>query len=145
MSSSKLKQIKQIVRDHDVRDPNGAMLAIEKVIKGSIFEPKKEKPVFSIRVFNQGPVIKVSLDGIKKVKPVHVIAAQNAIKDFVAEKIAEGKDDCDCPKCVARRAVEASNKQNAEKPIADFAEFIDSLTAAGLNPIVLDNDEGGAK
>ena len=134
MSSSKLKQIKQIVRDHDVRDPNGAMLAIEKVIKGSIFEPKKEKPVFKVEVFDQGEVIKVDVSGLRTAKPKHVKCAVKAIKQFIAEK----QKDCDCPACQAERAAKTGEPEQGDA--ASFDHFIDGLKAAGLNPIVLGVD-----
>ena len=133
MSSSKLKQIKQIVRDHDVRDPNGAMLAIEKVLDAKS-PTKKQKPVFKVEVFDQGEVIKVDVSGLRTAKPKHVKCAVKAIKQFIAEK----QKDCDCPACQAERAAKTGEPEQGDA--ASFDHFIDGLKAAGLNPIVLGVD-----
>ena len=51
MSISRIKQIKRILKDHDVRDPRGALQAIEQVVKQKSTDPRK--PVAVIKVFDQ--------------------------------------------------------------------------------------------
>ena len=51
MSISRIKQIKRILKDHDARDPRGALLAIEQVVAQKNTNPRK--PVAVIKVFDQ--------------------------------------------------------------------------------------------
>ena len=88
MAISKLKQIKQIVKTHPVTDPRGALLAIADVFCQKN-PTKKQKPVFSIDVFDHGDIIEVHLDGVDDVSPCHVRAVRESIKTLVASKVAE--------------------------------------------------------
>lgn len=143
MSSSKLKlkEIKAIVRDFDVRDPKGAMIAIEGVINAEISGTKKQKPVFKVEVFDQGEVIKVDVGGRRTAKPKHVKCAVKAIKQFIAEK----QMDCDCPACQAERAAKTGEPAVQPGDGSKLGELLASLRASGLNPIVFDTTDKDAK
>lgn len=142
MSSSKLKlkEIKAIVRDFDVRDPRGAMFAIEQVLDAEISGTKKQKPVFKVEVFDQGEVIKVDVSGLRTAKPKHVKCAVKAIKQFIAEK----QKDCDCPACQAERAAKTGEQAVQPGDGSELGELLAGLRASGLNPIVLDTTDKDA-
>lgn len=140
MSSSKLKEIKAIVRDFDVRDPRDALFAIEQVLKAKV--TGKQKPVFKVEVFDQGEVLKVDVSGRRTVKPKHTLCAIKAIKQFIAEK----QKGCDCPECQAERAAKTDKPEQDVPFDADgaFNGLIAGLRASGLNPIVLDTRDKDA-
>lgn len=53
MSKSALKQIRSVIEEHDVRDPRGALLAIENILA----QPKAEKPKRYFRIdIGEGPL-----------------------------------------------------------------------------------------
>jgi len=124
MSNSKLKQIKDIVRNFDVRDPRGAMVAIDKILKEKSLAPKQPKPSLSIKVFElAGGEINVSLKGVVGIDPAVVLAARESIDQFGQQEFGDViRDDegnivgfekfgdhkgitqnhdpyCDCPAC----------------------------------------------
>lgn len=139
MSSSKLKEIKAIVRDFDVRDPRGALFAIEQVLKAEV--TGKQKPKFRVSVFDDGPFIRVDVDDLKTAKPRHVKCAVKAITQFITEK----RKDCDSPVCQAERAAKTGEQDVQFDGEAAFAGLIAGLKASGLNPIVLDASDKDAK
>ncbi len=141
MSSSKLKlkEIKAIVRDFDVRDPRDALFAIEQVLKAKV--TGKQKPVFRIDVFDEGDTTKVEFKGGDSVKPRHVKCVLKAIKQFVVEK----QNNCNCPGCQAERADVLGEAQKAQVGDgSELGELLAGLRASGLNPIVLDTRDKDA-
>lgn len=142
MSNSKLKQIKNVVRNFDVRDPRGAMEAIEHILKAESLVPKEPKPVLTIKVFDNGTQIDVNLKHIDAIDPAIVLAAKEAINQFGQsrfgnvihdtdsgeivgfEKFGEHKGikrisdpDCDCPACRLKDVLRAVRVPNVPKAI----------------------------
>jgi len=124
MSNSKLKQIKDVMRNHDVRDPRGAVLAIADILDGESLAPKEPKPSLSIKVFElAGGEINVTLKHAEGIDPAVVLAARESIDQFRQQEfgaiicddegnivgfekfgdhkgITQNNDpDCDCPAC----------------------------------------------
>jgi len=94
MSISRIKQIKRILTNSDVRDPRAALIAIEAIVVAKEAEPaKKLKPVFSIHVYDHGNGdISVALEAKNedKVKPSHGYAAIKALHSY-ADKRAQAE------------------------------------------------------
>src|SRR5574343_306657 len=97
MSIYRIKKIKRIVKDHDVRDPRGALEAIENVLKQAK-EPKAKlpDPVLTLTLTRTG---KSTLACIIKsdhevLKPQHILAAMESLDEFGSEKFGK---DCDDP------------------------------------------------
>ena len=101
MSNSRLKQIKKIVKEHDVRDPRGALAAIEQVLA----QPKEAKdkgptPILKLSLVRTnsavlGCVIKTDPE---QLQPKHVTVAIESLIEFGNEKYgSSGCDDPDCP------------------------------------------------
>ena len=95
MSNSKLKQIKDVVRNFDVRDPNGAMIAIEHILKAKSLAAKQPKPVLTIKVFEQGDEIDVALKHVANIDPSIVLAAKEVIDQFGQNKFGKVIRDAD--------------------------------------------------
>ena len=126
MAISKLKQIKDVVRNFDVRDPTGAMIAIEGILKSKVQRTGRNgfvgKRVLKIEVFDnqERGEMQVDVKGLKTVEPHHILGVKQVIKDILLRKQAEeraesgevgvegsaGDDDCDCPACNLRRALD---------------------------------------
>ena len=106
MTISRIKQIKRILKDADVRDPRGALQGIAAVIA----QPKPEKaepakPAVTIRVFNDprsdGPLgsgVEIAFSR-RSVEPRHLKAAMIAAQKLGDKLFADGEqcDDPDCP------------------------------------------------
>jgi hypothetical protein len=83
MSNSKLEQIKDVMRNHDVRDPRGAVLAIASILDAKSLAPKEPKPSLSIKVFElDGDEIRVTLKRAEGIDPAVVLAARESIDQF---------------------------------------------------------------
>jgi len=88
MSKLKLQQIKDVLRDHDVRDPRGALLAIIAIL-ATKSEVKKGKPVFTLKVFEYSDrAIRIDSKGLQNLQPNHVVAIQHAMIDNVKKRQA---------------------------------------------------------
>ena len=119
MAISKLKQIKRIVKDHPVTDPRGAMLAIEMTLAQKNPE-RKVRPNFRVDVYETDTGFDVKIKGCDGLRPCHAKAAQQAIKDFIAQKgQAEGELDPEHKARIERAATGLSDilaKRNAGAP-----------------------------
>jgi len=124
MAISKLKQIKQIVKDHPVTDPRGALLAIEMTLAQKNPE-RKVRPNFRVDVYETDTGFEVKLFGTEDVTPCQVRAAQQAIKDFIAKKIAEEDAERE-PKEELDPEHKASIERTATKLAALFHKFRDA-------------------
>ena len=127
MSISKLKQIKRIVKNHDVRDPHGAIAAIEEVLA----QPKKPKdkgqtPILQLTLTRTnsailGCVIKTDHE---QLQPKHVTVAIESLIEFGNEKY--GQSECNDPEC----PVHGSN--NTQSTSAELKELFDKITKWNL-------------
>ena len=119
MAISKLKQIKRIVKDHPVTDPRGAMFAIEMTLAQKNPE-RKVRPNFRVDVYETDTGFDVKIKGCDGLRPCHAKAAQQAIKDFIAQKgQAEGELDPEHKARIERAATTLSDifaKLNAGAP-----------------------------
>lgn len=104
MSISRIKQIKRILKEHDVRDPRGALQAIEQVVAQKNIDPRK--PVAVIKVFDQ-PEGKGQLKSQveieyskRRLEPRHLKGAIIATQ-ACGDDIWGGPDEaqCDDPNC----------------------------------------------
>lgn len=99
MGISRIKQIKRILKDHDVRDPRGALQAIEQVVAQKNTDPRK--PVAVIKVFDQpegkGSLkSRVEIEYFKhRLEPRHLKAAIIATKAS-GDDIWGGPDEAQC-------------------------------------------------
>ena len=99
MTIPRIKQIKRILKDHDVRDPRGALQAIEEVLKQK--KPAAEKPT--------KPLINMTLDRVgnkttctiefdrEKLKPGNVVKAIDLLQQFGSDVFGGEWDDPDRP------------------------------------------------
>jgi hypothetical protein len=99
MTISRIKQIKRIIAEHDVRDPRGALFAIEEVLKQK--KPKAEaqaKPLFNMTLDRVGnkTVCTIQFDR-EKLKPGHVVKAIDLLNEFGSDVFGGECDDPDCP------------------------------------------------
>ena len=93
--SRKLKEIRRILTEHDVRDPRGALVAIEVALNSKNPNPvKKVKPLITATLTQtgngQGEVEVVTAEGFG---PKHLIALVESLNHFGNEKFGE------CPGC----------------------------------------------
>ena len=95
MSNSKLKQIKDVVRNFDVRDPRAAIVAIADIINAKSLAAKQPKPVLTIKVFEQGDEIDVALKHVANIDPSIVLAAKEVIDQFGQNKFGKLIRDAD--------------------------------------------------
>lgn len=106
MAISPIKQIKRILKDHDVRDPRGALNAIEQVIElAQHSKQSKPKPVASIRVFDN-PVSEKPLKSVvvidyddKRIEPRHLIASIRLSRELGDNLFGNPGKKCDDPNC----------------------------------------------
>lgn len=99
MSISRIKQIKRILKEHDVRDPRGALAAIEQVA----FQPKAEKPeqVEPLLTLTMTRTGKNTMEAAvrfdkENLQPRHVTKAIESLQDFGNDVFGECNDP-DCP------------------------------------------------
>lgn len=98
--SIKLKQIAAILANHDVRDPRGALLAIEKVVaQPKAKKPKAPKPLLQLALVKTGPktgtvTVKFDRDNLK---PSHVVKVIESLEQFGSDTF--GDEQCDDPNC----------------------------------------------
>lgn len=133
MAISKLKQIKRIIKDHPVTDPRGAMLAIETVVEQENPE-RKVRPNFRVDVFETDDGFDVKIKGCDDLRPCHVKAAQQAIKDFIAKKIAEQ----DAERGQAEGELDPEHKARIERAATILSNSFAKLNAGA--PKVTDTD-----
>lgn len=112
MSISRIKQIKRILKDHDARDPRGAILAIIDVIEQPKAKPKAKinpdltpKPVATIRVFDNPKgnkalksVVAIDYNG-EQIEPRHLAAAFTATRELGDELFGGDGEKCEDPNC----------------------------------------------
>ena len=111
MTISRIKQIKRILKNADVRDPRGALQAIAAVIvqskpeKAADQQVQPTKPAVTIRVFNDprsdGPLgcgVEIAFSR-RSIEPRHLKAAMIAAQQLGDKLYADGEqcDDPDCP------------------------------------------------
>ena len=101
MSTSRIKQIKRILKDHDVRDPRGALKAIEQVVE----QPKAEQPTEGNKPLLQMVLVKtgdnklnvaVKFDN-KNLTAGHLAKVIDAMNEFGNDVFGSECDDPDCP------------------------------------------------
>lgn len=103
MSISRIRQIKRILKEQDVRDPRGTVAAIAQVV--ATVPPKNgNSKVAVIEVRNEpsgtGPLKTEVTIGFSKsrLEPRHLIAVTLAIKD-AGDKLFSGDGECNDPAC----------------------------------------------
>jgi hypothetical protein len=99
MTISRIKQIKRILAEHDVRDPRGALQAIATVVEQK--KPAAEKP--------PKPLFNMTLDRVgnkttctiqfdrEKLEPGHVVKGIDLLNKFGSDVFGGECDDPDCP------------------------------------------------
>jgi hypothetical protein len=92
--SLKLKEIKRILKEHDVRDPRGALQAIEGVINTERGYPK---PIFKLEVIDHGDRGECRYKSGKDIEPKHLGLAIDTIRDLAVKKAKERGDECKPP------------------------------------------------
>ena len=90
MSNSRIKQIKQVLANHDVRDPHSTLASIELILAKK--SEKKAKPVLTVKVFEQIKGNEVTLDCMllgdeEKVKAMHVRVIVDTLKSYAEKRI----------------------------------------------------------
>lgn len=93
--SRKLKEIRRILTEHDVRDPRGALVAVEQTLNSKNPNPvKKVKPLITASLTKtgngQGEVAVVTAEGFG---PKHLVTLIDTLGEFGNEKFGE------CPGC----------------------------------------------
>ena len=116
MSNSKLKQIKDVVRNFDVRDPRAAIVAIADIINAKSLAAKQPKPVLTIKVFEQGDEIDVALKHVANIDPSIVLAAKEVIDQFGQNKFGKVIRDADSGELVG---FEKFGEHNGIRHISD--------------------------
>lgn len=105
MSISRIKQIKRILKEHDVRDPRGALNAIEQVVKQPKSIPLTEadkpaaEPLLQLALVRTGPktvtvTVKFDRDNLA---PRHVVKVIESLEQFGSDTF--GGEQCDDPNC----------------------------------------------
>ena len=119
MSISRIKQIKRILKEHDVRDPRGALQAIEQVVK----QPKAEKseatkPLLQLALVRTGPKnVSVAVQFDKNnLAPRHVVKVIESLEQFGSDIF--GGEECNDPDCPVH------GKAAATEPLSElFKKF----------------------
>jgi hypothetical protein len=93
--SFKLKEIKRILKEHDVRDPRGCLLAIEKVVFQKNPE-KKIKPVLVLTVTDHDNHGEVEIKSRKDIQPRAVALAIDGLRELANRKSAESGECKGC-------------------------------------------------
>ena len=101
MSISRIKQIKRILKEHDVRDPRGALQAIAKVVE----QPKTEQPTEGNKPLLQMVLVKTGENKLnvmvkfdnKNLTAGHLAKVIDAMNDFGNDVFGSECDDPDCP------------------------------------------------
>lgn len=99
MTISRIKQIKRILKEYDVRDPRGALQAIATVVEQKKPEADKPaKPLFNMTLDRKGnkTVCTIQFDR-EKLKPGHVVKAIDLLNEFGSDVFGGECDDPDCP------------------------------------------------
>jgi hypothetical protein len=119
MAISRIKQIKRILKDGDVRDPRGALAAIEQVLaaKPARTEPK---PVIKLEVIDHGDRGELRIKSHKQIEPKHIGLAIDGLRDLAIKKTRE------CNECKGKPPV----KELLETL---FAQFEADLQKKGSN------------
>lgn len=130
MSISRIKQIKQIVKDHPVTDPRGALAAIEQVLA----QPKEPKdkgptPILQLSLVRTnsavlGCVIKTDPE---QLQPKHVTVAIESLIEFGNEKY--GQSECNDPECPVHGE---SAIQSATVSSEELKDLFDKITKGNL-------------
>jgi hypothetical protein len=89
--SSKLKEIKRILKEHDVRDPRGCLRAIEDVINSERSGPK---PVLKLEVIDHGHRGELIVKSLKTIEAKHVGLAIDGLRELAINKAAECEEGC---------------------------------------------------
>ena len=148
MSISRIKQIKRVLSDADVRYPNNTIDAIRAVVT----QPKAEKPadpakpVATIRVFNSQDsgkplgtkiVVEFSKTGLE---PRHLIATIASLQDMGDEVFGGGDGECDDPNCPVH-GVKAGIESHATTDLGElFKKFEEDAIKAAASRRVACNE-----
>ena len=96
MSISRIKQIKRILKDQDVRDPRITLGAIERVLA----QPKADtpKPILTLTLTrtDKRTLAVVIKSNSEVLEAKHVVAAMESLDEFGQENFGQC-DDPDCP------------------------------------------------
>ena len=100
MSISRIKQIKRILKEHDVRDPRGALKAIEQVVaQPKAAAEKPTKPLLQLVLTGAGDKmlnLAVKFDP-NNLKPDHVVRVINLLQEFSNDTFGGECNDPNCP------------------------------------------------
>jgi len=91
--SRKLEAIKRILKEADVRDPRGTLIAIEGVINT---KSEGVKPILKLEVIDHGDRGEVHIKSHKQIEPKHVDLAIDGLRDLAKRKAAEQGECNDC-------------------------------------------------
>lgn len=129
MSISRIKQIKRILKEHDVRDPRGALNAIEQVVKQPKSIPLTEadkpaaEPLLQLALVRTSPktvAVTVKFDR-DKLTPYHVVKVIESLEQFGSATFdGEQCDDPDCP-------------AHGKAAVTDLSELFEKFEEAALN------------
>lgn len=130
MSISRIKQIKRILKEHDVRDPRGALQAIEQVVSQPKAEkPETTKPLLQMALIKTGPKtleIAVQFDR-DNLQPRHLVKAIESLNEFGNDVFGGECDDPTCP-------VHGNAAAAAAEPLSElFKKFEEAALAANKN------------
>ncbi len=93
----KLDEIRHILKEHDVRDPRGALVAISNVLIADIIKDKAAKPLITAQLFanvdGKGGEVHVTINKARPIEPKHLVTLIDALGEFGNEKFGE------CPGC----------------------------------------------
>ena len=98
--SLKLKEIKRILKEHDVRDPRGALLAIEQVIS----RKSVTKQVLKLEAIDHGDRAALHIKSLKNIEPKHVRLAIDGLRELADRKAAQCEAG-ECATCTDRPPV----------------------------------------
>jgi hypothetical protein len=115
--SKKLEAIKRILKEHDVRDPRGALQAIEGVLST---KSEGVKPILKLEVIDYGDRGEVHIKSHKQIEPKHVGLAIDGLRELAVKKNKE------CRECEGKPPV----KELLEHL---FAQFEADLQKKGAN------------
>ena len=105
MALSRIQQIKRVLKEADVRDPRGALIAIEQIVKTKNPE-KKIEPAIKLEVIDHGERGELRIRTIKKLEAKHIGLAIDGLRDVAAEKLRERiEGDAGCEGCGAASPV----------------------------------------
>lgn len=128
MSISRIKQIKRIIAEHDVRDPRGALFAIEEVLKQKKPAADKQppKPLFNMTLDRVGNKTTCTIQfDREKLKPGHVVKAIDLLQEFGSDVFGGECDDPDCP-------VHGKNAEHDVPPSDVLKDMLNSIRKGNL-------------